>query len=168
MTGPERGADRAPVLVLGIGNELFTDEGLGVVAARRIAELGLEGVDVVDGGTLGVGLLPEIVDRRALLVLDAMVADQAEPGDLLVLRGEEVPGADLLMVSAHQIGIAQALAAADLAGCRPPLLAAIGMVPADLSTGYGLSEPTAARLDRLVERALDVLTEWEVKVTSHA
>ena len=51
--------DRAPILVLGLGNELFTDEGLGIHAARRIEAMGLDGVDVLDGGTLGIALLPE-------------------------------------------------------------------------------------------------------------
>ncbi|MHB9863570.1 hydrogenase maturation protease [Streptomyces sp. YIM S03343] len=159
---------RPPVLVLGIGNELFTDEGLGVVAAHRIAGLSLDGLQVIDGGTLGIALLPEIAGREALLVLDAVVADGAEPGTVVVLHGDEVTRAQSLMVSAHQLGIAEALAAAELAGCRPHRLAAVGMVPADLDTGYGLSPLVGSRLDRLVRQALDVLAGWGVEVPAHA
>ncbi|MCK2216951.1 HyaD/HybD family hydrogenase maturation endopeptidase [Actinomadura sp. ATCC 31491] len=153
---------REPVLVLGVGNELFTDEGVGVAAARRLAGLRLPGVEVVDGGTLGVGLLPAIAGREALLITDAIVRGDARPGTVIVLRGEEIPDAGPLMVSAHQTGVGQALAAADLAGCRPPRLAAVGMVPASLETGYGLSPLAAGRLGRLVAGALDVLAGWGV------
>ena len=83
--------DRPPILVLGIGNELFTDEGLGVVAARRIAQSGLPGVEVLDGATLGLALLPEIADRDAVLLLDAIVAGYVD-GDL---------GRDELVAAGH-------------------------------------------------------------------
>lgn len=159
---------RPPVLVLGIGNELFTDEGLGIAAAHRIAELNLAGVQVLDGGTLGIALLPEIADREALLVLDAVAAKGAEPGTVLVLRDDEVTRAHSLMVSVHQLGIADALASAELSGCRPDRLTAVGMVPADLDTGYGLSPLVESRLDSLVSQALAVLADWGVEVPAHA
>ncbi len=107
-----RSPAREPVLVLGVGNELFTDEGLGVAAARQVAELDLPGVRVVDGGTLGLALLPEIIDRDAVLILDAIVAGDTPAGALLVLHGEQVSRAGALLMSAHQIGIGDALAAA--------------------------------------------------------
>jgi len=169
MTGPGGWAEPdgtsgpdvpAPVLVLGVGNELFTDEGLGCVAVRRIAELGLPGVDVLDGATLGLSLLPEISERSALLLLDAVVADGAVPGDLLEFHGDQVPARYRLTVSVHQIGVEEALAAAEFAGRRPPVLAAVGLVPADLGVGVGLSPLTASRLDALVDRALVILSTW--------
>jgi hydrogenase maturation protease len=153
-------APRAPVLVLGVGNELFTDEGLGCVAARRIAEIAPPGTDVLDGATLGLSLLPELSGRSALLLLDAIAADGAEPGDLVELVGEQVPARYRTALSVHQIGVQEALAAAEFAGCRPPVLAALGLVPADLSTGYGLSPLAASRLDALADRALVILSTW--------
>lgn len=160
--------ERAPILVLGVGNELFTDEGLGCVAATRIAALNLPGVDVRDGSTLGIALLPELAGRQALLLLDAIVGGDAEPGDLVVLRGAEVPAHRQLTVSAHQIGVGEALAAAELAGCVPPRLAAVGMVPECLDTGYGLSAGVERRMDALIEQALGVLAEWGVLTTGAA
>lgn len=154
---------RSPVLVLGVGNELFTDEGLGVAAAHRLAAdpaAGRAVVEVLDGGTLGLALLPEIADREAVLVLDAILADGAAPGELVVLHDDEVTQAGALLISAHQLGVAEALAAADFAGRRPRRLAAVGMVPACLDTGYGLSPTAAAGLDRLVRAAQDILAEW--------
>lgn len=154
----------APVLVLGVGNELFTDEGLGCVAARAIEELALPGVDVLDGSTLGIALLPSLAGRDAVLLLDATVGHDARPGDLMVLRGEDVPASRHLTMSAHQIGVSEALAAAELAGCRPRELAAVGMVPISLETGYGLSPQVAERIPELVDAACAILREWGVAV----
>jgi hydrogenase maturation protease len=161
-TGTQPGG--APVLVLGVGNELFTDEGLGVVAAQAIAQLQLPGVEALDGSTLGIALLPSLAGRDAVLLLDAAVGRDAQPCDLLVLRGDEVPASRHLTMSAHQIGVCEALAAAELAGCRPPHLAAVGMVPVSLETGYGLSAPVARRIPQMVEAACEILREWGVEV----
>jgi hydrogenase maturation protease len=151
-----------PVLVLGLGNELFTDEGLGCVAARELAAMDLPGVEVVDGSTLGIALLPVLAGRRAVLLLDATVGRDAAPGDLLVLRDEEVPASRYLTVSAHQVGVSEALAAAQLAGYPPPHLAAVGMVPVSLETGWGLSQQVTDAMPGLVGAALDVLREWGI------
>ena len=157
-TGASSGG--APVLVLGVGNELFTDEGLGCVAARAVGRLDLPGVEVLDGSTLGIALLPALAGRDAVLLLAATVRSDAAPGDLLVLRGEEVPASRHLTMSAHQIGVSEALAAAELAGCRPPQLAAVGLVPVSLETGCGLSDAVAQRIPDLVRAACGILRDW--------
>jgi hydrogenase maturation protease len=157
-----------PVLVLGLGNELFTDEGLGIEAARRIEALGLGGVEVADGGTLGLDLVPTLADRQSILVLDAVVAAGAEPGTIVVLDDSTVRSERRLMMSAHQLGLSEALAAADLWGRGPEVCAAVGMVPFSLDTGFGLSEPAEDRLDLLIASALDYLAEWGVEVPADA
>lgn len=164
--GPAR--PRPPILVLGVGNVLFTDEGLGVAAAERIAARSLPGVETLDGGTLGLSLLPEIADRTGLLLLDAVVGGRAAAGEVVVLAGEQVRQARSVLVSAHQIGVGEALAAAELAGCAPDRVAAVGIVPDSLDTGYGLSPAVAGKLDTLVDRALDVLAGWGVPVAADA
>jgi len=160
--------DRAETLVLGIGNELFTDEGLGVVAARRIADLALPGVEVLDGATLGLALLPEIADRTSVLLLDAVVAGELAPGTVLTLAADQIPMARSIMMSAHQIGVVDALAAAELAGCAPRRLAAVGMVPISLEMGYGLSPDAERGLDEVVDQALCQLAAWDVPVPTRA
>jgi hydrogenase maturation protease len=157
---------RAPILVLGIGNELFTDEGLGPSAARRVEALSLPGVEVRDGATLGLALLPELADRAALLILDAVVAGAAAPGDILVLDGDEVRRPTTRLLSAHQIGIGEALATAEFAGQRPARVTAVGMVPDRLETGYGLSPLIERRLPIFVATALATLASWGVPVES--
>lgn len=151
---------RALYAVLGLGNELFTDEGVGVVAARQVGSLGLEDVEVLDGGTLGLSLLPEVEGRRGLLVLDAMVGAGHRPGDVVVMGPDELVRPRFLLMSAHQVGIAETLGAAALLGRTPPLLAAVGMVPFSLETGFGITPEASARLPDMVTSALGILEGW--------
>ncbi|MGA9677583.1 MAG: hydrogenase maturation protease, partial [Mycobacterium sp.] len=80
----------APILVLGIGNELLGDDGTGITAARRLAPLLPPEVDLLDGGTLGLLLTPLIAGRDAVLVLDAVAPSHGEPGSVVLLRDAEV------------------------------------------------------------------------------
>jgi hydrogenase maturation protease len=159
---------RTPFAVLGLGNELFTDEGLGVQAAWEVGKAGLRDVEVLDGGTLGMALLPEIEGRQGLLVLDAMVAAGSRPGDVVVLGPEELVRPRMLLMSAHQVGIAETLGAATLLGSSPRLLAAVGMVPFSLETGYGISARARDRLPAMVESALEILQRWMAEETVDA
>ncbi|MBI4944737.1 MAG: hydrogenase maturation protease, partial [Actinobacteria bacterium] len=160
-------AGAEPFLVLGVGNELFTDEGLGCVAATRVGERaaaeGIEGVAVAVGSTLGLGLLPALADRRCVLLLDAVLSAGSRPGDVLVLEGDDVPITRQLTMSAHQIGVSEALSAAQFAGCCPPVVVAAGdrrrllHLHEELDVALGLLDPVEEQLDRLLrlERAHD-------------
>lgn len=158
----------APVLVLGLGNELFSDEGVGVVASRRIAELDFPDTEVVDGGTLGLSLLPTIEGREALLVLDAIVESDLAPGSVVVYDGEDLRREARLLYSAHQLGVNEVLAAADLAGVAPLEVAAVGMVPESVNTGYGITDTAAMALDEMVAVARRVLIEFETRMVARA
>lgn len=151
---------RAPWLVLGVGNQLFTDEGLGIVAALRVAAMSLPNVDVLDGGTLGLAMTPEIENRKGVLVFDAVVKHGNIPGDILVLQGEEVPTTRQMLMSVHQIGVIDALNAAKLAGTLPENIAACGIVPISLDDGWGLTPETDSKIDALVNEGLKILASW--------
>lgn len=151
------------IAVLGLGNELFTDEGVGIVAARELEGLGLPGVEVIDGGTLGLSLLPSIEGRDGLLVLDSVLLDGGKPGDVVVYGGDELRREARLLYSAHQLGVNEVLAAADLMGTSPQRLAAVGMVPSSLDTGYGLSDVAAEALPAMIDAAIGLLASWGVK-----
>jgi hydrogenase maturation protease len=152
--------ERAPFVVLGLGNELFTDEGLGPAAARRLTERNIAGVDVLDGGTLGLSLLPELEGRAGALFLDAMAAEGAQPGDILELDAADLDRPFQMCCSAHQLGLTETLQAARLVGNAPTRVAAVGMIPFSLETGYGLSPQASARLDAVVETAESILRDW--------
>lgn len=148
----------APVVVLGIGNELLGDDGLGVAVARRLARLDLPGVEVLDGGTLGLMLLPYLAGREALLVLDAVAGDR--PGDTVVLHDAEVRRGHGIRATAHDVGLIDALAAAELSGCAPERIALVGAVAESVTERWGLSPLLAAKVDELAAIAVDLLTRW--------
>jgi hydrogenase maturation protease len=148
-------------LVLGVGNPLMTDDGLGLAA---IEVLGREwefepSVELVDGGTWGMRLLPEIEDAGRLLILDA-IDKGAAPGALVELDRSELPLMFTTKVSPHQVDLREVLALAALRGSLPPVVAAIGLQPDRIELGTELSPLLAQRLDQLVQRAAWRLATW--------
>ena len=145
------------LLILGLGNVLCGDDGIGcaAVAALRRAYAAAEGVEVVDGGTLGLSLLPHLTAARRAILVDAVSAD-APPGTLLRLIGSEVPPAVQGRLSPHQVGVADLLQGAELLGECPSTLVLLGLVPAGIELGIGLSPAVRAALPHLIE---SVVTE---------
>jgi hydrogenase maturation protease len=141
-----------------MGNILLTDEGLGVRAleAFRARYEIPEGVELLDGGTTGMGLLDDIGGRAHLLVLDA-VQTGAPPGTLSVLRGEQVPVYFGRRATPHQLGLSDVLATLELAGEKPPNVTVLGLVPDSLELSLELSETIGGQLDRLVDALVSEL-----------
>ncbi len=149
------GAARAP-LVLGLGNLLLRDDAVGLElleALRREGAAGSGRVELADGGTQGLALLGVIGGRPALLVLDA-VAGGGAPGAVHELTGEQAlalrlqPGG-----TAHEGGAGALLATLLLVGELPPWVRIVGVEPAVVRTGIGLSPAVAAALPAALERA---------------
>lgn len=148
-------------LVLGIGNMLWADEGFGVRAVELFDatyECG-DTVDVVDGGTRGMALLPLVQETDVLVVLDA-VDFGLEPGTLHYVRDDDVPAfLGAKKMSLHQTGFQDVLALAALTGEAPRHLLLVGMQPAVLEDyGGGLTEAVAAGLEPAVAAVADELT----------
>lgn len=145
----------APVLILGVGNILFTDEGIGVRAVRHLRDQATlpPGVELLDGGTLGSRLMDAIMACRRLIVLDAVLGGGA-PGALYRLEGEGVRKSLSFRDSMHQTDLADTLVYCELLGNRPETVV-FGMEPADYrSMGTELSPVCAARIPDLAECAL--------------
>jgi hydrogenase maturation protease len=140
-----------PLLVLGLGNLLCGDDGLGAAAVARLDRdwEAPEGVLVMDGGTLGLSLLPHIEDARDVILVDAVAADEP-PGSLVLLAGEDVAPAVRHRLSPHQIGVADLLDGARLHDRCPDRLVLVGLVPATISLGVERSEAVERRLPDLV------------------
>jgi hydrogenase maturation protease len=141
------------VLVLGVGNALLGDDGAGLlVLAELQRDAGKWGaqVEFLDGGTQGLALLESIASRRALLVLDA-VALGAEPGTVHVLRGWSHAGERAS--TAHESNVAELLQASTLLGECPEQVTVIGIEPARIETGIGLSEAVARAVGEAAEKA---------------
>lgn len=155
------------ILVLGIGNLLWADEGFGV---RAVEEFGRrfacdERVQLLDGGTQGLYLLPHVQEADKLLVFDA-IDYGLPPGTMKVVLDEEVPAyMGAKQMSLHQTGFQDVLAAAKLTGQGPARLALIGVQPLELKDyGGSLREPVRAQLAPAVEAAAGILRDWGVEV----
>jgi hydrogenase maturation protease len=151
------------VLVLGIGNLLWADEGFGVRCVEKLAaewEVP-EGVSVMDGGTQGLYLLPYVQGAKRLIVFDAIDYGLV-PGTMKRVEGDEVPrfmGAKKM--SLHQTGFQEVIAAADLTGQLPESLLLIGVQPEELEDYGGSLRPVVkARLDDAVAMAVAQLRDW--------
>ena len=154
------------VLVLGIGNVLWADEGFGVraVEALHAAYRFPASVRIMDGGTQGMFLLPYVQQAARLLVFDAIDFGLA-PGELRLIRDDHVPrymGAK--KVSMHQTGFQEVLASASLTGQYPAELALIGVQPVELDDYGGSLRPAVkSRLPEAIQVALKVLNDWGVQ-----
>jgi hydrogenase maturation protease len=144
--------NRHALLVLGLGNVLLGDDGAGPAAIARLRD-GYEapaGTSVLDGGTLGLALLPYLEDARRVILVDAVAADEP-PGTLVRLEGAEVGPAIATRLSPHQVGVADLLDGARWRGREPGQLILLGVVPASIDLGVGLSTPVRRSLPRLVD-----------------
>jgi hydrogenase maturation protease len=153
---------RKEVLVLGIGNLLWADEGFGVRAVEALhAAYAFPGtVTLQDGGTLGLNLYEQIAGACRVLVFDAIDFSLA-PGTLRVLRDAEVPAWGRTKLSPHQVGFNDVLALARLNGRAPDAIVAIGVQPVELNDfGGSLTDPVRARLPEAVTLAANELAAW--------
>ena len=153
-------------VVLGLGNLLQKDAGFGmrVVQALEVEmgrELRRDQVELVDGGTLGAGLLPLVENCSHLLVLGA-VESQAKPGTLVELSKKQIPQFVGLKLSQQQVSFQEVLELAGRRGNLPEHVYLIGIQPCDLGSGQELSQEVERKLPRAILRAVEVLREWEV------
>jgi hydrogenase maturation protease len=144
------GPSQLNVLVLGLGNILLSDEGMGVRAVEELQRCYdcSDTAEFVDGGTMGLDLLPHIEGRSHLFILDALKTGKA-PGT--VLRIDDPPAYLRSKTSPHQTGLADVLAIAAMTGDLPPNIALFGIEPKALATGLELSREVAGNLGRMVE-----------------
>lgn len=151
------------ILVLGIGNILWADEGFGVRAVeefhRRYAVP--DNVTVLDGGTQGIYLVNYLEEADGLIVFDA-IDYGLQPGALKLVRDADVPrftGAKKM--SLHQTGFQEVISAADLLGRCPGQLALIGCQPLDLEDWGGpLTAPVREQIEAAIMLACELLAEW--------
>jgi hydrogenase maturation protease len=150
-----------PVLVLGVGNSLLSDDGAGLRLLNELRDPDQwpDRVEWVDGGTQGIALLGVLSQRRAAIILDAVRLGSA-PGTVYVLGMDDLrrfgaPGS----VSAHEGNALQLLGAAELIGELPEHVTVVGIEPASIRTGVGLSPPVEASLPHAKEVVLRLIGE---------
>ena len=166
---PIAGGEPASAMIIGLGNLLLGDEGIGVHAMRQLeAAYHFEpAVELIDGGTSGLDLLPLILEQRRLLMIDALVSDEP-PGSIRVIRNGAIKKALTEKVSLHHLGLADLLALAELLDCAPPEIVLIGIVPERMEMELSLSGRLRARLPDLIATACEILGEWGIDARAKA
>lgn len=154
--------ERSRALVLGIGNVLWADEGFGIRAVEHFFNLfePHDAIEVVDGGTRGMALLPLVQEAGALIIFDAVDFD-LEPGTLKHLSGADVPAfLGAKKMSLHQTGFQEVLVLAELTDQMPAHVHLIGVQP-ELLEDYGgsLTPVVAAQIESAVALGAKVLRE---------
>jgi len=145
---------RCPILVLGIGNILLRDEGVGVRVIEQMQKMRLpDDVDLVDGGTAGADLLDVLAERRKVIVIDAVQAD-CEPATVLRFTADDLTRPEGVGMSLHELGLGEALTMARQLGCAPEDVVVFGIKPKDIRCGLELSKEIAASIPKVVELVL--------------
>lgn len=138
-------------VVIGLGNPLMGDDGLGLVTLERLrAEYAIAPeVELVDGGTWGMNLLPVIEEAGRVILIDAIEIGAA-PGTPVRLERERLPRYLATKISPHQVDLRDVLALAELRGTLPDDTIALGLQPERLALGDRLSDTLSCRVDGLV------------------
>jgi hydrogenase maturation protease len=150
----------AGALVLGLGNLVHADDGVGVHAIQRLQKDPRvpRGVVLLDGGTQGLSLLPHLLGFQRLLVIDAVDAGEP-PGTLLRLEGQAVhrlPG----KATVHQLGFADLMIALELLGEPPAEIVVAGIQPLSTEWSAELTPPVQEGLNRLLDLVIAQLESW--------
>jgi hydrogenase maturation protease len=149
------------ITILGIGNTLYQDEGLGIHALPLIEELlkDTENIEIIDGTTDGMRLLAPVEDTDYLIVIDAINAGKPG-GTIITLRGEDIPAYFGIKMSIHQLGFQEVLMAAKIRERYPKNIVMIGMQPTSLELGVELSEINQCKLHELAGLVVKQVIDW--------
>ncbi len=149
------------LLVLGVGNILFTDEGVGVRCVEMLQQgyTFSDNVTLMDGGTLGTKLMGPLMEADVAIICDAVLGD-GPPGSVYRLLGDDLRKSLAFRDSMHQTDLVDTLTLCELAGKRPQAVV-IGMEPADYhSMAVELSPVAAAALPSMVDAVLQEIVSW--------
>jgi hydrogenase maturation protease len=152
----------ATTLILGIGNTLFRDEGVGVEVIRRLEGAGdLRDVNLIDGGTLSFTLAPAIADSPRLIVVDAAILN-APPGSVHVFEGEamdqQLSGKGK---SVHEVSLMDLMDMARLSGTLPRRRALVGIEPDEVDWGDTLTPAVEAAVPLALAEIRRLLARWD-------
>ncbi|MBI4808884.1 MAG: HyaD/HybD family hydrogenase maturation endopeptidase [Nitrosomonadales bacterium] len=155
------------IIVLGVGNILLSDEGIGVRAIEKLQQdyaLPPE-VVIIDGGTTGMEMLEDLSNADHIVIVDA-VRGGRPPASIIRLADEQVPVFFKTKLSPHQIGLSDVLATLAFIGEQPGGVTVIGVEPVSLETSMSLSPQVEARLPELMDLLVTELHELGMPVRS--
>lgn len=147
--------------IIGIGNTLYTDEGVGVHIMPYLEEAlsGFNNVELLEGATDGMRLLEPVEEADYLIIIDAINAGKPG-GEMITIRQEEIPRYYGVKMSVHQVGFQEVLFAADLRGRLPEEMVMFGIQPDSLDLHIGLSDKVKGKLPDLVASVVEQVQQW--------
>jgi hydrogenase maturation protease len=157
-------SDSGRVTVLGIGNILLSDEGVGVHVVNMLREqyAFAPAIDLVDGGTMGLDLLPLFQTRDKIVIIDAVDFGK-KSGHVGVLVGNDIPSVLNSKLSVHHIGLSDVLFAAKLMRDTPPDVCLVGVQPKYLDVGLDMTDEVRAQLNTIIDHVLKKLKDWNIE-----
>ena len=155
-------------MVLGVGNVLLTDEGVGVRALNELERRYTfsDDVELLDGGTSGIELLRHIQDHDNLIIIDCMTYDKPA-GTIYRMEILDVPAVFRTRISPHQLGLSDLLASAMLTDSLPEILVLFGVEPESVDIGLELTETVESSLGKLITDVVEELRKIGCSVVPH-
>lgn len=151
----------AKITILGIGNTLFTDEGVGIHLLPLLEEAYKDDkqIEIIEGLTDGMKLLGPVEEAENLIIIDAINAG-VEGGTILSLEGDEIPAYFGVKMSVHQMGFQEVLFAAKFRDRYPRKIIMFGMQPTSLELGVELTKTNQEKLKDLAEAVMNQVNSW--------
>ncbi|MEJ2634985.1 MAG: HyaD/HybD family hydrogenase maturation endopeptidase [Calditrichia bacterium] len=149
------------IAVIGIGNPLLGDDGFGVETVRRLKESGeLPDIEILDGGSIGLYLLPYLADKTHIIIVD-IVQSGKQPGQMIRLKADRVPTGVFMKLSEHQVTFHEVLALMGLLKIRPDECIIIGVEPKSNIWGDSLSPEVASSIDLVIKDIKAQVRLWQ-------
>ena len=146
--------DPKPILILGIGNILLKDEGVGVHTAMKMMEMDLPpDVEVMDGGTMGLNLLYYIEGRKKVIVIDTVLVGDP-PGTIYRFTDESLVDNKPMLRTAHGIDFSDVIKTSKMLGTKPEEIVFIGIEPESLDEGLELTPTIEKRVPVLIKMVM--------------
>ncbi|KPJ68530.1 MAG: hypothetical protein AMJ43_00105 [Coxiella sp. DG_40] len=156
------------MLIVGLGNILLKDEGIGVHIAKELQKQNLPGnVEVIDGGTAGLDVLLSAIDVDKLVIIDAFRAGK-KPGNIYKISLNNKQKDRLIQIfsqetiskiSLHQVGLLDALSIAEKINIAPEEIVIIGVEPAEIDCGLELTEPVMRKVPQIISKVLEEIKD---------
>ena len=164
MIRPEGHRDSGRISVLGLGNILLTDEGVGVHAVNAIKKKYAFSpeIEIIDGGVMGLDLLPIFQTQDKILIIDAVDFKKA-PGHVETIEGDNIPSVLNAKLSVHHIGVSDLLFTAKLTRTTTLEVYLVGVQPKSLDVGLDMTDEVRVKLDSVIDLAIQRLKEWNVE-----
>lgn len=157
------------IALIGLGNILLMDEGIGVHAVKKLKEdwVFYPDIEIIDGGTLGLDLLTYFEKHSKILIIDAADFGK-EPGYIQVLGGSDIFKSFSKKLSVHHIGLVDILVACELMGIELAEIKIIGIQPCAMDFGIQMTDEISKRMPDLIQLAIKNLQEWGIECVSQS